>query len=433
MPDYLKVICVAGLIILIIFSGVFSACETAYTSINPGKIEAMVQNKEFGAKAIKKQHKFFNQLLSTILICNNIVNIAASSIMSYLLTEWWLNGHGDAESYTVIISTAVMTPLIVLFGEITPKLIAKKHPIGVAKVFCYFIELFFYVFWIFTFPISKIGKNIYITNAEKDVKGLIHVAQNEGVLETNESIMAQNALDLDSTKVSKHFIRIKDVEYVNYNDSVSDAIAIFKETNYSRLPVRKNDTYIGIIHLKDIFFLSKGKVINYLKPIPRVSKNTNLSLALEKMRSEKAQMAFVTDNNYSDIAIGIITIEDIIEEIIGEIYDEFDNDEWEDFFEISLELFHASGKLKMKDVINRIGLNVEDISDEEKDLTIYEFIRKRVGYEPRKNTRYSFDDIHLRVLAINNRKNFDAKIEIELGNKTGLNDEETYEYNDSDK
>nr|WP_307908655.1 CBS domain-containing protein [Mycoplasmopsis bovis] len=136
------------------------------------------------------------------------------------------------------------------------------------------MQAFYYIFWLFTYPVSKIGRNIYITNTEQDVKGLIDIAQNEGVLETNESIMAQNALDLDSTKVSRHYIKLKDVYLINYNDSVSDAIELFKKTNYSRLPVKKDDNLIGIIHLKDIFYLQKGKVITYLKPVPTISMNT---------------------------------------------------------------------------------------------------------------------------------------------------------------
>nr|WP_318023682.1 DUF21 domain-containing protein [Mycoplasmopsis felifaucium] len=173
----LKIALLVSMLILLVLSGIFSACETAYTALNPGKIENMINNKEFGGKVIKKQYKFFNQTLSTILICNNIVNIAASSIISYVLSTWLLAGMENAGKYNVIISTAVMTPIIVLFGEILPKLAAKKHPVGTAKTFCYLLEALYYIFWIFTYPISKIGKKIYITNTEDDVKGLIDVAK----------------------------------------------------------------------------------------------------------------------------------------------------------------------------------------------------------------------------------------------------------------
>lgn len=421
MPSVgLKIGLLIAMILLLILSGIFSACETSYTTLNPGKIEVMIDNKEFGAKVIKNQYKFFNQTLSTILICNNIVNVAASTIVSYILSSWWLIGT-DAEKYNVLISTAVMTPIIVLVGEIFPKLIAKKYPVGTAKAFCYLLEALYYIFWIFTYPISKIGKNIYITNTEDDVKGLIDVAQNEGVLDVSEGIMAQNALDLDSTKVSRHYIRLKNVVTIDWNESVTKAHEIFKETNYSRLPVKKGENLIGIIHLKDIFFLQKGKVINYLKQIPYVSMNFSLSTALEKMRRKKSQMAFVTKNTTSGDVVGIISMEDILEEIIGEIYDEYDDEEWEDFFEISLQLFHVSGKIKLKEIVKRLEID-SDFSQEELDQTLYSYLKSKTTNEIRKNFKYDLDDLHFKVLSVNPKNKQDIKVEIELGQNVDILD-----------
>jgi hemolysin C len=127
---------------------------------------------------------------------------------------------------------------------------------------------------------------------------------------------------------------------------MQEALDKFKETNYSRLPIEKDDNLIGILLLKDIFFLQKGNIMNYIKNVPNVSANSILSLALEKMRQARAQMAFVVENNNSDKVIGIITIEDIIEEVVGEIYDEYDTDEM--IYEISLEKSRARGNVLMK-------------------------------------------------------------------------------------
>ncbi|SFW07254.1 hemolysin [Chlamydia abortus] len=127
---------------------------------------------------------------------------------------------------------------------------------------------------------------------------------------------------------------------------MQEVLEKFKETNYSRIPIEKDDNLIGIVHLKDIFYLQKGNILNYIKTVPTVSANSILSVALEKMRDSRAQMAFVVNNNSSDKVIGIITIEDIIEEIVGEIYDEFDNDET--IYEISLEKCIAKGNVEMK-------------------------------------------------------------------------------------
>ncbi|CRH45811.1 hemolysin [Chlamydia trachomatis] len=158
--------------------------------------------------------------------------------------------------------------------------------------------------------------------------------------------MAQNVLDLDSTKVSQHYIKMKNVDFLSSKATMQEALAMFKETNYSRIPVEKDGDLIGILLLKDIFFLQRGNILNYIKSVPRVSANSILSFALEKMRQSRAQMAFVTESNNDDKAIGIITIEDILEEVVGEIYDEYDNDE--QIYEISLERCEAKGTVLMK-------------------------------------------------------------------------------------
>nr|WP_318023681.1 CBS domain-containing protein [Mycoplasmopsis felifaucium] len=234
--------------------------------------------------------------------------------------------------------------------------------------------------------------------------------------------MAQNALDLDSTKVSKHYVKLKDVYSIEWNASVSEALAIFKDTNYSRLPIKKGDSPIGIVHLKDIFHLKKGKVINYLKTIPYVSMNFSLSTALEKMRRTKSQMAFVTKNTTSGEVIGIITMEDILEEIVGEIYDEFDSEEWEDFFEISLELFHVSGKVKMKEIIKRLEVDLE-LEQEVENQTLYEFLSSKSKTELRKNFKYEMKDVSFKVLSVNPKDKKNIKVEIELGNEIDLSNE----------
>ncbi|WP_027332670.1 CNNM domain-containing protein [Mycoplasmopsis gallinarum] len=407
------------LVILLIASAIFSASETAYTSINSGKIETIVDRNEFGAKLIKKQYKFFNQTLSTILICNNIVNIAASALISYIFSSQV----GFLKTYNVLISTLVMTPIIVIFGEIIPKLIAKRYPITVAKIFCYPLVFLYYLFWIFTYPIGLIGKKIYITNSEEDVKNLIDIAQNEGVLETNESLMAQNALDLDSTKVRRHYVKLNDVTYIDSDESVLKAQEVFLETNYSRLPVRnKDEQFLGIVLLKDIFNLKKGKVINYVKAVPQISANVNLSKALEILRLNKSQMAFVTENNTSSDVIGIITIEDIIEEIVGEIYDEHDEDEWQEIFEVSLEQYQVASTVKMRQIIKELGLDL-NLNKKELNYNLKEYLESASKKKLNKSFKYQIDDITFDTLKILNKKTNHWLVEIFLGSHADLLDE----------
>lgn len=410
---YIYLIWIFVLIILLTFSAIFSSAETAYTSVGVAKIETMVENKVRGTKLIKKQHQFFNRTLGTILIANNLVNILASVLFSYILSLALIPG-----KYQVLISTVVMTPIIVLFSEIIPKVVAKMHPIGVIKSFYWFIELLYWLFIPLTFPISKIGKKIYITNTEEDVKNLIDIANEEGVLEMGESSMAQNALDLDSTKVIQHYIKLKNVDYVNWKCSISEVLNKFKETNYSRLPVERDDNFIGIIHLKDIFYLQKGNIMNYIKTVPIVSANSILSIALEKIRQARAQMAFVVNNNNSDKIIGIITIEDIIEEVVGEIYDEYDNDEL--IYEVSLEKCLAKGVVKMKDLWKQLefkDLFEFELSEEEEELNLSSWLNLKLNHKLRLNSKYEYKEkIEFKLVEKQNqRKNYDV-FEIDWGN-----------------
>lgn len=131
-------------------------------------------------------------------------------------------------------------------------------------------------------------------------------------------------------------------------------------------------------------------------------------------------MVFVIENNYSIEVIGFIIMEDIIEEIIGEIYDEYDDEEWVDFYEISFELFYVLGKIKFKEVIKWLEIEIEDVSLEEFNMCLFEFIKYRVGYIFRKNIKYVLGDVYFRVFLIINVKKNDVKIEIELGNKVDI-------------
>ena len=192
----------------------------------------------------------------------------------------------------------------------------------------------------------------------------------------------------------------------------------FKETNYSRLPIEKDDNLIGILLLKDIFFLQKGNIMNYIKNVPNVSANSILSLALEKMRQARAQMAFVVENNNSDKVIGIITIEDIIEEVVGEIYDEYDTDEM--IYEISLEKSRARGNVLMKTLWKQLEFEEEfdlTLSEDEEKMTLSEWIEKQLNHSLRVNSKLEYQDkITFKVLSKKNTKKKYDVIEIDWGN-----------------
>ncbi|VEU70395.1 CNNM domain-containing protein [Mycoplasmopsis glycophila] len=382
-----KIILIVVLVLLFLLSSIYSGSETAYSTLSPAKLHDMQENKSRFAHLIAKQSKRYNQILSTILIGNNLVNVSSATLMSLLLNYTALS-----DTQATIISTAIVTPLLVLFGEIVPKLVAKSYPVAFLKTFCIFIEINYWLFFVLTFPISKLSRKVYETNSEEDIKSFLKIAQNEGVLETSESILAQNALNLDSTKVISHYVKLKDVQTIDYKSTVKDALRIFKETNYSRLPVIKEDTLIGVILIKDIFDANhKDRIIDYLKNVPFISANSILSSALEKLRFARSHMGFVVPNNNSNETIGIITIEDIIEEIIGEIYDEYDDDE--EIYEISLAKSRVQSNLYVYDVFKQLDIDLTFLTEEEEELDLRSWLLKRTNkIRLTKNFRYNLED-----------------------------------------
>ncbi|WP_416322143.1 CNNM domain-containing protein [Mycoplasmopsis felis] len=395
------------LIILFLLSSIYSGCETAYSTLPKSKIYEMVENKETSNKLISKHYNKYNRILTTILIGNNLVNVISSVLMGVFLGKLFTD-----ETLIIIISTAIVTPLLVIFGEITPKLLARKNPKKFLQIFSWWIDLNYWVFWILTWPIHKLSKDVYITNSEEDLKSIINLAQSEGVLQTGESLLAKNALDLDSTKVLSHYIKLKEVTTLSYKSNVNEAIHLFKETNYSRIPVEQNGQLIGILLLKDIFHLKKGKIINYIKRVPLISSNSILSSALEKMRAARAQMGFVVENNNSTDVIGIITIEDIIEEIIGEIYDEYDDDE--KIYEISLEKSRVRGDTLIGELFKQLELDPSLLEENEEQLTLYYWFAKKIN-KPKlyKTSKYTLKDkVSFKVLETNKNKESETLIEV---------------------
>ncbi|UWD34165.1 CNNM domain-containing protein [Mesomycoplasma molare] len=400
-----KIIYIFILIFLLILSAFFSASETAYSSVSRAKLEENLEdNKPFRKKIIIKRYEFFPSTLSTILIGNNIVNIAASILLSSLLTEFITD-----DNLEIVISTLIMTPLIVIFGEIIPKIFAQKYPVHFLKKNYLILSFFYYLFWPVTILISKIVKPNQITNTENELKQILNIGYKEGVLEKEESILAKNALDFDSIKVYKHFIRIKNTTFVSYDESLENIKKTFKNTGFSRIPVSKNNKFIGIILLKDIFYLEENKefkIDDFIVEVPYISSNSLLKIALKKLKENKSQFAFITKNNDDKKVIGILTFEDILEELVGEIYDEHD-------FRDKLDIYEIEDSSK---IIVNYSTEIEKINDildielDENFKTIGDFLVKISNKKLTLKFKYSLNNIYFKV--VENKRNEEPKIEI---------------------
>lgn len=359
------------LAILLIGSGFFSASETALMSLSKIRIRHMKEEGVRGAKLVSSLIENPNRLLSSILVGNNVVNIAATSISTSLFMTL-MGGSGG-----VAIATAVMTILVLIFGEITPKTIAannsEKIALLVAKPIKFIIFILTPVVWVFNiitgiifklFGIKDKGTQPYIT--EEELKTMVNVSHEEGVLEIEERQIINNVFQFGDMQAKEAMIQRLDMVAIDSEDSYDEIIETFKTEKISRLPVYKEsiDDIIGILNIKDVIFLTDDEIDNfniekYIREPFFTYEFKKITQLLEEMKKEKSQMAIVVDE-YGGTS-GLITIEDLVEVIVGDIEDEYDEED-DEIQVIKEDEYVVEGSTKISDVNELIGVKLE--SDE---------------------------------------------------------------------
>ena len=327
MNLYTAIALIAVLFILLVLSAYFSASETAFTSLSQIRIKSLAQTKK-SAKLVLKLSANYNRLLSTLLIGNNIVNIASASLATILFTFWF----GDLG---VTLSTVAMTVLVLIFGEITPKSIAKERP----EEFAMFSVRILYFFQIIFTPLNiifdgwkKLINKLFRlekkrpTMTEEEFSIIVEDITDEGVLAETEAEIIQNTIKFDETKVSKVMTKAENITSVCVTDSMKHIKKIFVDTNYSRVPVfdaeRKNVS--GILYRADFYEMllgGKTDLTAILKPVLYTVSDCVISDLFETLQEQRVPLAIVKDG---DDITGLISMEDILEELVGEIDDKYD-------------------------------------------------------------------------------------------------------------
>jgi len=314
---------------LLLLSAYFSSSETAITKISEAKIHQWDENKNKKFKKAKILLKSREKVIGTLLLGNNIVNILASALATSILITLF----GDKG---IIYATVIMTALIFIFSEVLPKTYAIREPerlvLYTAPITIFFTKILS--------PINIVVQNfvssiLYLTNRDKNnndwkqnLKGAILLANNKGDVRKRDRIMLESILDLHEIKVSEIMTHRKNIESLNILENIDNIINLALKSRFTRLPLwRENtDNIIGTLHIKDLLRaknINNTVDINNLMQKPLfISENTSLSEQLNNFKKETIQMAFVIDE-YGDLQ-GLITLEDILEEIVGEIFDEFD-------------------------------------------------------------------------------------------------------------
>lgn len=360
----------AAIILLIIMSAFFSATETAFSSVNKIRLKHEASNGNKKAARAMKIAENFDKTLTTILVGNNIVNILSTSLGTVICTQiFGAKGVG--------IATAAMTVLILIFGEIMPKSLAKENAEKFALAFGGLLNVFIVVLTPVTFIfrglknlVSKLFKSGSDAPSvtEDELKYIIDEIEEEGVLEEQESDLVRSALEFDDKNVSEVLIPRVRITAVEKNDSLEHIRELFFTEQYSRMPVyEKNiDNIIGFIHERDFFKLTVSDehaegIESIIHEVIYITEFQTVSEVLARMQKEKIHMAIIKDQ-YGG-TYGMVTMEDLIEELLGEIYDETDEED-HSFIKISDNEYDAAADFNLREFEEKLGLPEDTIKSE---------------------------------------------------------------------
>ena len=324
-----------AIIVLVLLSGFFSGTETAFSCANKIRLKTYVSQGKRKAKAVYKfADEDYDKLVTAILVGNNVVNLTASALGTILFANVLINKPDLAPT----VSTIVLTVVVLLFGEITPKYLASVYPEKMCFLFYPLMRLFYLILWPFTkifnfyktmlAKIFKLKKDETVTDEE--LLSLVEEAEESGTLKEDESELVRSALEFDDLKVEDILVPRVNVYAVDVDSTMDEVCETFKKTGYSRMPVYKDtiDNVVGVIHERDFFvgYLNGEKEIGHLvQEIAFTTEQTRISALLKQLQKQKIHMAAVSDE-YGGL-VGIVTLEDILEELVGEIWDEHDEEE----------------------------------------------------------------------------------------------------------
>jgi CBS domain containing-hemolysin-like protein len=402
------------MIILVAFSAFFSSAETAFSSLNKVKLKA-IENSD-NEKRIEKTIKLstdYDIVLSTILIGNNIVNIASTSIATLFFTGLL----GDNSDLGATVSTIVMTAVVLIFGEVTPKTIAKEkaesYAVIITPVVKFFIILFYplnLVFRGWKLLLNKIfGLGKYDTVTEEELKTYVDEAHTGGEIDENESELIRSSIEFDDVHVGDILTPRIDVEAVEKYWKLSEIEKVFKTSRYSRLPVYIGDIdhIVGVIHYQDFEEIRQRglkSLRTILKPVATVSPDTKISKLLRICQKSKTHLAVVVDEFGG--TEGIVTLEDIIEELVGEIWDEHDEVQI-DIEQIDDNEYIVDGSSSVDKLFEFFNIADSDTLDVS---TVNGWVMLNTDKIPEVGDSFDYDILNVQVMTVDGRRADKIKI-----------------------
>ncbi len=387
------------IILCIVMSAYFSATETAFSSFNRIRLKNMAEKGNKKAKLVMRLSENYDSLLSTILIGNNIVNILSASLATVLFVDMLGNEVGPS------VSTAVTTIVVLIFAEVTPKSIAKELPEKFAMFSAPFLKMLIVILTPFNFLFGQWKKLLsFIIKSsdeggmtEEELLSIVEEVEQEGGIDEQESRIIRSAIEFTDEEAVDILTPRIDITAVSTEASKDEIAEVFAKTAYSRLPLYKDtiDNIIGIIYQKDFHnyvYHNTREISEIIRPVLFVPKNKKISDLLKELQQKKLHIAVVLDEFGG--TVGIVTLEDILEELVGEIWDEHDevNTEIE---KISETEYMVSGTANLEKLFETLG--IQGI-EEENSAVVNGWIMTQLGKVPQKDDVFTYKDYVVKVL-----------------------------------
>ncbi|MBQ3666346.1 MAG: HlyC/CorC family transporter [Lachnospiraceae bacterium] len=401
--ETIEIIMLVVLIILVLLSSFFSSAETAFTTVSSIQIRTLMDENHKKAILVNKIIENKQKMLSAILIGNNLVNIIASSLATLLAQRLY----GE---YAISIATGLLTLVVLIFGEITPKTLATMYSLRFSLLYAntiYFLmTLLTPVIYIINLMANGLLRILRINpNAkanpitETELRTIVDVSHEEGVIEQEERQMINNVFDFGDAVASDVMVPKVDMTMADINSTYDELIDIFRTEKYTRIPIyqESSDSVIGIINMKDLLLYNPDTIFDvrdFLRSAFFTYETKKVSELMMEMKKTSVNIVIVLDEY--GVTSGLITLEDLLEEIVGEIHDEYDNEEDEAIKEVTSNKFIIEGQLKIADLNDRLDLKLHsDHYDSVGGLII-----EKLDRFPNPGDKIIIDNVSLKVIAM---------------------------------
>ena len=395
------------IVFCLVMSAYFSATETAFSTMNRIRLKTLAEKGNKRASLALRLEEGYDKLLTTILIGNNIVNILSASLGTLVFVDLLRDNN-----LGTTVSTVVLTVIVLIFGEISPKTVAKKHPESFAMFSAPLIYGISILFTPFTFLFKKwqdLLSRIFKKSedeeglTEEELISIIEEAEEEGDIDKEESSLIKSAIEFNDIEVGDIFTPRIDITAVPADATKEEITEVFNESGFSRIPVYEDDldNITGILYYKDFFTLAKGKripVSDIVKPVIYVTKTQKINDLLKELQNKQLHLAVVTDEFGS--TAGIVTLEDIIEEIVGEIWDEHD-EKVEEIKTVAEKEYVVSGKASLTKFFDMLDIEKEEEPDM---LTVNGWAMSILGRIPEVGDRFESEGLAVEVLEMDARR-----------------------------